>query len=106
MKPSLRTKTEDWALGDYPDNTAFEAGHLTQKNSGWRSERPVINEGYCTGCLQCYLYCPDGTIYPLSDPLKGPAKVGIDYDFCKGCGICAKVCKAGAITMEAENTES
>ena len=27
---------------------------------------------------------------------------GIDYDHCKGCGICSKECKFGAITMEAE----
>ncbi|MBQ1717444.1 MAG: 4Fe-4S binding protein, partial [Ruminococcus sp.] len=23
-------------------------------------------------------------------------------DFCKGCGICRKICKIGAIEMEAE----
>ena len=30
------------------------------------------------------------------------SKVGIDYDFCKGCGICSKICKLQAIKMEAE----
>ena len=29
-------------------------------------------------------------------------KVKVDYDFCKGCGICAKICKFEAIKMEAE----
>ena len=29
-------------------------------------------------------------------------KAKIDYDFCKGCGICAKICRIGAIEMEAE----
>ena len=29
-------------------------------------------------------------------------KVAIDYDFCKGCGICKNICKTGAIGMEAE----
>ena len=29
-------------------------------------------------------------------------KAAIDYDFCKGCGICAKICKPGAIETEAE----
>jgi pyruvate ferredoxin oxidoreductase delta subunit len=25
-----------------------------------------------------------------------------DLDFCKGCGICAKICPVGAIAMERE----
>jgi 2-oxoacid:acceptor oxidoreductase delta subunit (pyruvate/2-ketoisovalerate family) len=91
-KPTLH-EDRVWALADYPEGTYYEAGYLTQINAGWRSERPVVDAGRCTGCLQCYLYCPDGTISP---------DIAIDYDFCKGCGICAKVCKAGAITMEAE----
>ena len=30
-------------------------------------------------------------------------KAVIDYDFCKGCGICAKICRLGAIRTEAEH---
>ncbi|MCM1008413.1 MAG: 4Fe-4S binding protein [Ruminococcus flavefaciens] len=29
-------------------------------------------------------------------------KAVIDYDFCKGCGICNKICKPNAIEMEDE----
>ena len=38
----------------------------------------------------------DGVIF------REGSKVNIDYDFCKGCGICSKICKPGAIKMEAE----
>lgn len=96
MKPYLR-ELPTFSLSDYPQSTAYEAGHLVTKNAGWRSVRPVISESRCTGCLQCYLHCPDGTVF-LKDQI-----VGIDYDFCKGCGICKTTCKAGAIEMEAEN---
>ena len=55
-----------------------------------------IPEATAIGCLNCYLYCPDGVIF------REGSKVGIDYDFCKGCGICSKICKLQAIKMEAE----
>lgn len=95
MKPCLRDKTQ-FSFEEIPDTTSFEAGYLVTKNAGWRNIRPVINKDKCVGCLQCYLYCPDGVIY------KKDGKVDIDYDFCKGCGICRKICKVGAIAMEAE----
>ena len=56
----------------------------------------MIDAQKCIGCLNCYLYGPDGVISREGN------KVAIDYDFCKGCGICRKICKPGAIEMEAE----
>jgi 2-oxoisovalerate ferredoxin oxidoreductase delta subunit len=29
-------------------------------------------------------------------------KVSIDYDYCKGCGVCAEECPSEAIDMEKE----
>jgi pyruvate ferredoxin oxidoreductase delta subunit/pyruvate ferredoxin oxidoreductase gamma subunit len=95
MKPCLRDSVPH-TLAEIPDSTAFEAGYLVTKNAGWRSVRPVIDMDRCVGCLQCYLYCPDGVIS------RQGAKVAIDYDFCKGCGICRRICAAGAIAMEEE----
>ena len=95
MKPYLREHVPQ-TLQEIPETTAYEAGYLVTKNAGWRNQRPVIDKGTCVGCLQCYLYCPDGVIF------KEDGKVAVDYDFCKGCGICRRVCKVGAIGMEAE----
>ena len=33
---------------------------------------------------------------------KENGKVAVDYDFCKGCGVCASVCHPDVIHMEAE----
>jgi len=96
LKPHLRD-VKPFTLADYPESTAYEAGFLVTKNSGWRSQRPVITERLCMGCIQCYLHCPEGVIY------QKEKKVDIDYDFCKGCGICVKICKFGAIEMEDEH---
>ncbi|MCR5217894.1 4Fe-4S binding protein [Treponema sp.] len=95
MKPSLRT-LNPVSYDQIPEATCYEAGFLVTKNAGWRNVRPVIDIEKCRGCLQCYLYCPDGVIF------KKDGKVALDYDFCKGCGICKKICRFDAITMEAE----
>jgi pyruvate ferredoxin oxidoreductase delta subunit len=41
------------------------------------------------------LYCPDGVISKSIPP-------AIDYQYCKGCGICAEQCPAKAIKMVEE----
>lgn len=97
-KPYLRNFKNLKKLSEYPNGTFFDAGYLVTKNAGWRNMRPVINTEKCTNCLQCYMYCPDGVIFKKND------KIDIDYDFCKGCGICAKICKFKVIKMESEDS--
>ena len=102
--PTLRSGTLDPSA--FAHSTCFEAGYLVAKNAGWRNKRPVIDSAACTGCLQCYMHCPDGTVYKVAEPARGGAPVAIDLDFCKGCGVCAKVCAFGAIAMVPERDES
>ena len=97
MKPYLREKNPV-SFEDVPEATVYEAGFLVSKNSGWRNFRPVVETEKCKNCLQCYLYCPDGVI----SRDKESNSIKIDYDFCKGCGICVKICKCDAIKKEAE----
>lgn len=91
-----RVHAESLEPGDYADDTCFAAGWLAETNAGWRLKRPVIDADSCTGCLQCYLYCPDGAIRKTHAP--GVA-VFVDTDFCKGCGICKTVCAFDSIAM-------
>ena len=101
--PTLRSGELDPM--EYGRSTCFEAGYLVSRNAGWRQVRPVIDADACTGCLQCYLYCPDGTIRKTHAPKddSSQAAVFVDLDFCKGCGICETVCKFGAIDMVPES---
>ncbi|HVP24162.1 MAG TPA: 4Fe-4S binding protein [Conexivisphaerales archaeon] len=64
---------------------------------GWRVSRPVINESKCTNCLLCWIYCPEPAIVRHEG-----SKVTIDYEHCKGCGICESECPVRAITMVRE----
>ncbi|MDO4853873.1 MAG: 4Fe-4S binding protein [Coriobacteriia bacterium] len=90
---------------EYARSTCFAAGYLTVKNAGWRNERPVFDPAKCNGCLKCYMHCPDGAVFKVAnDPEACPSNrtdtsIGLDLDFCKGCGICAKSCSTGALSM-------
>jgi len=98
--PQLHTLQQPPSAFD--GSTCFEAGHLVSRNAGWRSTRPVVDAAKCTGCLKCYLYCPDGAIFKThaANVAHGPqAAVAVDLDFCKGCGICARICGFDAIAM-------
>jgi 2-oxoacid:acceptor oxidoreductase delta subunit (pyruvate/2-ketoisovalerate family) len=50
--------------------------------------------GNCFHCDNCYSYCPDNAIIKHED-----GTLEINYDYCKGCGICASECPCGAIKM-------
>jgi len=67
------------------------------KTGSWRTQKPVLNEAKCTNCLFCWIWCPEPAI------VRGPKKVAFDYDYCKGCGICAVECPVHAITMQEEH---
>lgn len=102
-------QSADLDPAEYARSTCFAAGYLTVKNAGWRNLRPVLASEKCTGCLKCYMQCPDGAIFKVdNDPNACPSNrtdtsVSVDLDFCKGCGICARACAAGAIDMVLEN---
>ncbi|BDI03497.1 NAD(P)-binding protein [Sphaerotilus microaerophilus] len=72
-------------------------GGLTEANALFEARR-CLSCGNCFECDNCYGVCPDNAVIKL-----GPGKrFEINYDYCKGCGICAAECPCGAIEMVAE----
>jgi 2-oxoacid:acceptor oxidoreductase delta subunit (pyruvate/2-ketoisovalerate family) len=75
-----------------------EVVHGLDARTALYEARRCLSCGNCFECDNCYGMCPDNAITKL-----GPGeRFEIDYDYCKGCGICVAECPAGAITMEPE----
>ena len=67
------------------------------KTGGWRALKPVWDKKKCTQCMLCWQYCPDNAI-----PQKNGKRLETNFDYCKGCGICAEECPVKAIKMVKE----
>jgi len=67
---------------------------LTEETALYEARR-CMSCGNCFECDNCYSLCPDNAITKLGPGLK----YAIDPDYCKGCGLCAAECPAGAIEM-------
>lgn len=83
-----------------PAGPYADAAVLVETNAGWRVFRPVIDGAKCVRCQKCWLLCPDGVID------RSGAVYAVDYNFCKGCGLCARECPRQAIAMVKEGDAS
>lgn len=72
-------KVEDRKYSDFSSYTATVAS--------WRVIKPVYNRDICIDCQNCWVWCPDSSIISRDKQI-----LGIDYDHCKGCGVCVEVC--------------
>ena len=79
-------------------------GNFNEVKLGLREEDAVYEAdrcfscGTCTYCDNCLVFCPDVAISYSSD---GKGYV-INYDYCKGCGICVHECPRNAMSFEEE----
>lgn len=93
------------ALTQPEDRKYAETSSSNAYVGDWRVMKPVWNPDVCINCQTCWVYCPDSAIIT-----KDKAIVGIDYNHCKGCGICTEVCptnpKALMLFNEHESNEN
>lgn len=90
---------EEWTPEEIPTGFVAEAGTSVKYiTGGWRSMRPVWNAENCVNCLLCWMACPDVSIMVRDEKM-----CGIDYDHCKGCGICVHECHFNALSYIRED---
>ena len=103
-------KLNTWYYSDAPETvqksleivrrqTTFDevVSGLDEGNALFEARR-CLSCGNCFECDNCYGVCPDNAVVKL-----GPGKrFRFNYDYCKGCGMCAAECPCGAIQMVPE----
>jgi 2-oxoacid:acceptor oxidoreductase delta subunit (pyruvate/2-ketoisovalerate family) len=103
-------KLNDWYYADAPKTvrptldlarrkSTFEEVQkgLDETNAQYEARR-CLSCGNCFECDNCYGICPDNAVIKL-----GPGnRFRFNYDYCKGCGMCAQECPCGAIAMVPE----
>lgn len=52
--------------------------------------------GVCNQCDNCWVFCPDAAIVRVNGSYE------VNYDFCKGCGVCAEECPRNVISLVEE----
>ncbi len=73
-----------------------EPGSSVHYETGsWRTYRPILDLDKCIQCFHCWVYCPESAIL-----VEDRKVVGIDYRYCKGCGICEYECSAKPKAIE------
>ena len=93
---------DNWTPEEFPLGMVNPVGGSSKQyiTGGWRSDRPVWKLEKCNHCMLCWIYCPDSSIL-----VDNGTMTGIDFDHCKGCGVCAVECRFDAIHMVAEHDE-
>ena len=90
---------------ELPRHGIEEAKHsFIEVNLGLQEEAVLtesgrcFNCGVCNMCENCWVFCPDISIWRKEESFG----YDIDYDHCKGCGICVEECPRAAMSMEEE----
>ncbi|MFC1983181.1 4Fe-4S binding protein [Chloroflexota bacterium] len=67
------------------------------ENAGIAEAKRCFGCGKCNACNMCWFLCPDSSV------LRSAEQMQFDYDYCKGCGVCAEECPRRAVIMEEES---
>ena len=84
---SFEKEVENVAFLKQEERPYSEFSSFTASVADWRVIKPVFNRDICIDCQNCWVFCPDTSIISRDKKM-----IGIDFDHCKGCGVCVEVC--------------
>ena len=89
MQENKKLKINPGAVIDTPGNSAGA------RKVSYRNLKPVTDYPKCIKCAKCWMYCPDIAFIRNAQGFFENIE-----EFCKGCGLCARVCPTKCIKME------
>ncbi|MBF0304159.1 MAG: FAD-dependent oxidoreductase [Alphaproteobacteria bacterium] len=94
------------ALSELPvekrtDVDEIEGGYSPAEAS--READRCLSCGNCLACDNCWTLCPDSAVLKMKEIASDGSHYRFDYDYCKGCGVCAVECPCGFIEMVADD---
>ena len=93
--PASRAKASRLPVSERVSGFAEIDSGFSQEVAMAEAER-CLSCGVCNVCGNCWLFCPDTCIFSRNGGYE------INYDYCKGCGVCANECPCNAIMMIVE----
>jgi len=90
QEPTLPVKQR---IGEEEITTTLTAPLIAQE-----SQR-CFSCGNCLACDNCWTLCPDSAVLKTKELATDGSHYVFDYDYCKGCGLCAAECPCGFIDM-------
>ncbi|NTV43202.1 MAG: 4Fe-4S binding protein, partial [Syntrophobacteraceae bacterium] len=85
-------------IDDVRVRTFAEIDLKISANLAMQEAERCFNCGLCNQCDNCRLFCPEVAVH-REESSQGRH---IDYDYCKGCGVCVVECPRHAMSLEPE----
>ncbi len=97
FEPAPRAEQAVLPVAERVGETEIEAGLSVQQVE--KETRRCFSCGSCLSCDNCWTLCPDNAVLKSKKMAADGSYYVFDYDYCKGCGLCAMECPTGYILM-------
>jgi NADPH-dependent glutamate synthase beta subunit-like oxidoreductase/ferredoxin len=100
FEPAKREEQDILPVAERVGEAEIERGLSAQQAS--HEARRCFACGSCLRCDNCWTLCPDSAVLKTQEAASDGSFYIFDYDYCKGCGLCAVECPTGYIAIVSE----